>query len=647
MYGNVRIKVVSDRHNTPLPDIALWGTAPKAPKLIAGRYKVEGQLGQGGMGRVYRCHDSVLQRSVAVKLVHHDLEEQYFARFHQEAKAASQLNHRNILHVLDFGLTEERQPYMVMELVAGETIDEILRRSGPFSIAETLEIMVNVCLGMQHAHSQGVVHRDLKTSNIMIGRRGDQEMIPLILDFGIAKMINNPDDKGMLTKTGEIMGSPRYMSPEQASGLVVDGRSDIYSLGCVLFEMLTGRPPFDADSAMETIYMHLNDRPPKLNERSKKQFSEQLEAITRRLLQKNPADRFASMTELSEELIRAQHSLDDSKLDTTGSTSTSQTSKSSSPIVVLSIAIAAIIPIAGAALLLYVFEPSPSPIKSSFDPSNVIFDSTPEHSFDEGKQTVLKKANLPTFNGYGIADMAELKGAISKRDKINTLSLSEGRMDNEMMNYLLSHSEINNLTFFNVVVSRDAQLALFKSPHIKSLIWNGPLFRPSLANLDKMSALSVLRVEKADLGDEDIPNIMRAQQVTDLALNLNKRLTGKALRNLSRLKVLQDLDVADTDLTNAELALLACMPKLARLDVSNNSEINAAGVLDFWRQRKNKTRLRLYAVSCRSLPESVQQDIHKVLPMLDIRSSHRKSDLLSEKALGGMLNYDGDLHLDK
>lgn len=630
---------MKDRNNTPLPDLAIWSSTPRAPRLIAGRYKVEGKLGQGGMGRVYKCHDSVLERSVAVKLVNHNLEEQYFARFHQEAKAASQLNHHNILHILDFGLTEDRQPYMVMELVAGETIDEILNRIGSFPLPEALEIIAKVCLGMQHAHSQGVIHRDLKTSNIMIAKRGDQATIPLILDFGIAKVLNSSDDKGMLTRTGEIMGSPKYMSPEQAAGQVVDGRSDIYSLGCVLFEMLTGQPPFDANSAMETIYMHLNDPPPSLLERSNVQFPDYLEALMAKLLQKNPGNRFSSMQEVSDELFRAQHRLEESQPATTSSTPPTK-QNSNAAIILVSIVTAAIITIAGAAVLLYVFEPRSPSGKSTLNLDNPIYEATPEQNFDEGEQTVLRKCGAPIYNGHGITDKAGLEQAIAKRDKVDSLHLSEGRFDKEMMDYLLSQKNIDELTFSDVDISKEVQEVLFTNPRIKSLRWSGKIFRPVLANLDRMYSLTELQLARANLTDADISNILRAEHLTELELNLNKQLSGKALARLSNLKDLNHLNVSDTDLTNEELVQLACIAQITKLDVSNNMEIDSGGVLQFWRQRKKKTPLRLYVVSCRSIPVAAQQAIHKAIPKLDLRSTHKKSDILSESALGGMLNYD-------
>lgn len=272
-------------------------TSMGEPTTIANRYEVERLLGVGGMGKVYLAIDPVLQRDVAVKvLAGTSYSDEHIRRFHQEARAASKLSHQGIVRALDFGVTDSREPYLVMEYVAGQSLQELLKICGTLDLADFGAVFSQIIISMVHAHSEGVVHRDLKPSNIIICDDLDERRVYLV-DFGIAKILN---DSGTFhnTKTGQILGSPPYLSPEQVCGSDLDGRSDIYSLGCVMFEALTGNPPFKGDNPMETIQMHLNDPPPRLNRGSGGSFPEELEAVIAKALEKEPDDRFQSMQEL-------------------------------------------------------------------------------------------------------------------------------------------------------------------------------------------------------------------------------------------------------------------------------------------------------------------------------------------------------------
>jgi len=222
-------------------------------------------------------------------------------RLGREAKALGQLNHPGIVTTFDFGFTEKREPYLVLELVEGKSLQTILDQEKRLEMARALQIFVQICEAMSYAHSQGIIHRDLKPLNIMIGIR-EQFEFAKILDFGIVKLTSEVQQ---LTKSGEIWGSPFYMSPEQCTGGTVDNRSDIYSLGVVMFRSITGEVPHRGASFPETIARKLSEYPPSFESIAPGlNLPEKLEAVVLKCLQKNPDERFATMQELRAELLK-------------------------------------------------------------------------------------------------------------------------------------------------------------------------------------------------------------------------------------------------------------------------------------------------------------------------------------------------------
>ncbi|MFG2246687.1 protein kinase [Spirillospora sp. NPDC048823] len=231
--------------------------------VLSGRYELLEPLGRGGMGVVYRARDQRLDRLVAVKVMPAQMlrDEGFRARFRREARAVAGLSHPNIAVIHDSGEDDEGErpvPYLVMELVEGRTLADLLREAPP-TPAEAGQIAVAVLEALEHSHGRGVVHRDIKPVNIMVRRVGGR-MRAKVLDFGIAKLMSETATR--LTATGLVIGTPSYMSPEQADGEAADACSDLYSTGCVLYEMLTGRPPFTGDSHSVVLFQHLNKTPP-------------------------------------------------------------------------------------------------------------------------------------------------------------------------------------------------------------------------------------------------------------------------------------------------------------------------------------------------------------------------------------------------
>ncbi|MBI2810548.1 MAG: serine/threonine protein kinase [Candidatus Melainabacteria bacterium] len=258
------------------------------------RYQIISVLGRGGCGCVYKVIQIALKKQFALKTLNPiNTSEITTLRLHKEAQAASRLQHPNLVRAVDFGMIGGTQPYLVMDLVEGPTLSQYLKQHGKASVKDALHMFLPLCSALAYAHEQGVVHRDLKPSNVILSG-DDSQYIPKIVDFGIAKLKSSDATHAMtLTATGDIFGTPLYMSPEQCMGTGVDGRSDIYALGCMLFETVTGAPPFSGTNPLEIMMQHNTAKMPSLKEASLGEtFPPALERVIGRMLEKDPKDRY-------------------------------------------------------------------------------------------------------------------------------------------------------------------------------------------------------------------------------------------------------------------------------------------------------------------------------------------------------------------
>jgi len=280
-------------------------------QVIDNKFEILEILGCGGMGAVYRAKHLLLNIEVALKTL--DAERLGDAtssrRFRTEAKAAFSLKHPNVVKVHDFGALETGQPYLVMELVKGRSLQSLIKERGRLALPQIASIFAQICSGLAHAHYQQIIHRDIKPANIMLvdDTPLSEEGSVKILDFGIAKIVGSAcGEMQTLTQTGEIFGSPFYMSPEQCSGAAIDQRSDVYSLGCVLFEALTGTPPFAGSNALRTMMLHVNNSAPPLREAALgAEFPLPLEHVVSKMLAKEPSARYADMSLVARDIFVA------------------------------------------------------------------------------------------------------------------------------------------------------------------------------------------------------------------------------------------------------------------------------------------------------------------------------------------------------
>ena len=278
------------------------GTDPLLGRVLQGRYRLTDRLGQGGMGTVYRAVHTLMDKPLAVKILRGELatDADAVARFHREARSASRLDHDHCIRVNDFGQTEDGLLYLAMELLEGRSLGQRIVESR-MSVTEAASTAQAIALALEHAHEAGVIHRDLKPDNVFLAQRSRGREIVKVLDFGLAKLASDSGKSRSITRDGTIFGTPEYMAPEQAQGEALDNRTDLYSLGVLLYRLATGELPFRGDTFVAVLTKHVREapRPPR---EVNPAIPPGLEAVILRCMEKRSADRYASASEVAEAL---------------------------------------------------------------------------------------------------------------------------------------------------------------------------------------------------------------------------------------------------------------------------------------------------------------------------------------------------------
>jgi eukaryotic-like serine/threonine-protein kinase len=303
--------MVSESNNPQLQESADVDSA--ADPVLPEQYQVLFKVSEGGMGAIYKAQNRYTGATFAIKVLRTEfaLDEEYRQRFILEAKAAGSLKHANICPVHDFGLTQAQTLYLVMDWIQGISLSKKVLRDGPLSVSAALPVFEQVATALECAHQHGVIHRDLKPDNIILSREPETGIThTYLVDFGVAKVLTGvreeARDRG-LTPCGTVVGTPMYMSPEQARELEVDGRADIYSLGCVMYFVLTGKPPFVAETALDTMFKHVNETPAEIDPALK--VPGDMRKTILKCLEKNPVDRYQNAGQLLSDISKMTRGL--------------------------------------------------------------------------------------------------------------------------------------------------------------------------------------------------------------------------------------------------------------------------------------------------------------------------------------------------
>ncbi|MBX9695053.1 MAG: protein kinase [Cyanobacteria bacterium] len=547
---------------------------------LARRYEFISLIGSGGMGVIYKARQLLLEKVVAIKMLNATTHNADLAvtRFQQEAKAASNLDHPGIIKVYDFGLSEHEQVFMVMEFIEGRTLADVIEKEGPFSIDAALPIFIDICDAVSHAHKHGILHRDIKPSNIMLVNGTNQVKI---VDFGIAKI----QDKQAITQTGEIFGSPPYMSPEQCLGQRVDHRSDIYSIGCVMYEALTGRPPFEGESMMKTIFMHLSEKPDLLSKRRPDlSFSPQIQQIISSTLEKKPDDRYQNVERIKTDLNKLQQ--DDLKVAFVNRRTRSDIVR------VVIIVVLALIVVIGAILV----------VSSS--------DSLRLRDTTTGELDQLSKSRLFPLLSLDAKEAKVNHRPLNDRDleylaRISTLQNLDLRSTNVTDNGLAKLSNLKDLQRLRLSgtkvsgagLSNLKQLPKLKALSITSLsitpegydalstlslnelhASRSPLSDKDLAKISTISSLKELMIYSTKITDDGLKEIGSLKALERLDLSSNSQLTSQALVNLQPLRNLQELNLRYDHIDNEGLHALLDLPNLAKLYL-DGTDIDDQGLI--------------------------------------------------------------------
>lgn len=548
-------------------------TSSATSAVFAEKYEILNEIGSGGMGTVYRVRQIMINKICALKVIPADsLNDVLISRFQREAKMMASLDHVNLGRVFDFGIFQN-QPYMVMEYVDGIPLNKQISE-GVLQPEEAIDIFGQVLEALSHAHKKNVLHRDVKPSNIMImllnpNAQSETARVhrAILLDFGIAKKFDNDEDASVaetsktqaLTRTGEMIGSPLYMSPEQAHGEKMTERSDLYSVGCSLFECLTGTPPFVGKSTVDTLIQHMEKPAPTLKEASLgKDFPAGLERVVHTLLAKNPQDRYQSADEarraLALCLTSGAQALEPSSV---------KPQHAISPKLMLLGAVSLITTIS---IVAYLTTQGEHSLRESALPP-------------EGADAIqLDKTAIAVVNGIFTEDEKKQKLKRQKSKEDSGTDEEEDEDDEDPIRYKLEDEKLLSaekiignesvLTLRGRKLSREDVRLIEQNKNIQVLgLVSATYPHEMLGRLS--SKVRVLRLSDTNLTDDDLKNVGKNIYLNVLLTNANP-VTNKGLRHLTQLKFLWMLDIGNTQIDATGIRELRQLPSLAQLSVKNS-----------------------------------------------------------------------------
>lgn len=589
---------------------------------IPERYEIISELGTGGMGSVYLALDKILDKKVAVKVLARTSiadDPKVIQRFQREAMAAGKLAHQNLVSTMDFDISPSGQPFLVMDYADGVTLKEHLAAIGTMPLNQIHDIFRQILAGIAHAHKEGVVHRDLKTSNIVLVSDEDGKIRAMVIDFGIALILEDGQSASELTRTNAVLGSPLYMSPEQVRGEKADERSDIYSLGCVLYECLTGSPPFKGESSLQTMEMHLKSPPPEVTGMFGEDLALEacLNRVLGRALAKDPAERFSKVDQfasaLSDALIEPVVKFDGLAIE--------KPSVSSDKRLVVTSIVLSVFLIVGltSAILMSIFRPDPK--------APVVGESV--HDFPSLPPSQSAHEEIPLLTAR------ELKNELSKIDPDNPiLSIRSKRWTHDRFVELRDSQQSKFLGTLSIPFSsfdNPTDIGLLKDLNATALNLASSNFDDNGAReLKQFKQLRGLKIGGCEsLTDEGVREISEVSTLSSLEFGGGSKQTGTCLKHLLKLNELYALDLKRLkDLKPEQLASLSAM-NLTHLFMSNtelsSEELKALAKL------KSLIKIKLTSVTLSDPDETGMKELAQLKNLKDFEFYDCKYNLADLK----------------
>lgn len=566
------------------------------------KYRFEAEIGRGGMGVVYKARQNLVDKTVAIKVMYwRGPEDTVMRRFQNEARVIFSLDNEHIVRIFDFGLSDTKQPYMVMDYIDGESLSARLKGNGAMSIEESLPVFLQICNAMGDAHFKGVLHRDIKPGNILLTKDKYGETFVKIIDFGIAKVLR-PEDGSIenLTATGELLGSPLYMSPEQARGAAMDQRSDIYSMGCLIYEVLTGCPPIVGISQLDTLMRQVTEKAPSLSEGSLKQkFPPKLEAIVAKCLAKSPDARYQSMSELAS-------ALEDFRKDPHGrvqTTSAQKPQKREQSATALVIALSGLLFIATAALIVLFINKSMSDHPARPFPQERLSEDVSgiPANFEAGEEARVQAEEFArnrtevVYSHHKEVDDRFVHAHVREWENATGINLDDTNIGDAGLRDIAAHiKSLQVLELNNTKITGAGLVHLIRLPKLRVLDVGYDKLKPSdFASIGKIMTLERLDAFGATAKDEGLRQLahlhnlkwlnLQSAQITDaglaalkdkpitfLAVHGNPDITDRGVITISHLPI-QTLLLSGTGITDASLNTLLRMEYLKSVEVDNTA----------------------------------------------------------------------------
>jgi hypothetical protein len=609
---------VCPNDGTKLGDVLAAGT------LFAGKYELLSVVGSGGMGIVYKARQVMLDKQVAVKTVLSAMPSDHaIRRFQQEGKAASRLSHPNVISIFDFGISANGKPYLVMDWVEGSTLADRIKMQGAVPLQECLDIFIQVIAGLSHAHAQGVLHRDLKPSNIMLAMSPSGTVQVKIVDFGIAKLVElEGRTNAGLTQTGELIGSPLYMSPQQGQGVNVDARSDLYSFGCVMYEALAGTPPIVRESVVATLLAHQQDKPLPLKQASLGlEFPDALERVIAKLLAKDPNERYQSADQVQQELLAIKsggRSLTVENVEDAARKAMPRWIAYAVAATVATILVAAayigrtaFVKASNASTATTVVHDAKAVQSAKQDQDIVSLDE--KDIANEIQDEVNRDPEEAHFKLRYFRATDETLAPLARLWRLRSVDLSCSKIGDNGLAYI-EKCPLEILILAETQVTDAGMVHVANMKRLESLdLYDTKVSNSGLAHLAGVTSLHVLKIGGTQITGDGLENLLPLKSLKELDVNdLKNSMTEEGLATISKFANLTQLNLGGDRVTATGIAALANLPKLGNLSLARTNL--SAGEIDALAKLKH---LEVLDVEASSVTIKDLNTLAKELPSLE------------------------------